>query len=47
MVERAFELLFVLSLVAPAVSLALGVLLVAWPHRVHRVTHTSRAAAHA
>ena len=47
MIERAFELLFVLSLVAPAVSVVLGVLIVAWPHQLHGVTHTSRTASHA
>jgi hypothetical protein len=47
MIERASELLFVLSLVAPPVSVALGVLLVAWPHRLHGVTHTSRSASRA
>jgi hypothetical protein len=47
MVERAFEFLFVLALVAPPSAVILGVLLVAWPQRLHRGTHTSQAASHA
>jgi hypothetical protein len=44
MVERAFEWLFVLSLVAPAVAVILSVLLVIWPpHRLHHAHHTSSA----
>lgn len=44
MVERAFEFLFVLALVAPPAAVILGVLLLAWPRRVQRADHTSRAA---
>jgi hypothetical protein len=48
MVERAFDFLFALALVAPAAAVILGVLLLAWPHRrVHGVDHTLRTTSHA
>jgi hypothetical protein len=48
MVERAFEFLFTLALVAPAAAVILGVLLLAWPRRrVHGERHTLRTTSHA
>ncbi len=45
MVERAFDWLFVVSLLAPAVAVVVGVLLVLWPPpRLHGADHTSGAA---
>jgi hypothetical protein len=43
MIENAFALLFVLSLVAPAATIVLGVLSVAWPHRVNATEHQTSA----
>ena len=43
MVERAFELLFVLSLVTPTVTIILGTLLVIGPPRLHLVLTTRPA----
>jgi hypothetical protein len=48
MVERAFEFLFALALVAPPAAVILGVFLVAWPRRrVHGVNHALRTPSHA
>ena len=48
MIERAFEFLFVLALVAPAAAVLLGVFVLAWPRRrVHGVEHTLRATSQA
>ena len=43
MVQRVFEWLFVLSLVAPAVTIILGVLLLLKPSHIHRAKHASGA----
>lgn len=43
MVERAFEFLFMLALVAPPATLIVGGLLLAWPRQhVQGVDHTRR-----
>jgi len=48
MLERAFEFLFALALVAPPATVIVGVLLLAWPrHRVHGVDHPVRTTSHA
>jgi hypothetical protein len=44
MVERAFEVLFVLSLLAPAAAIVVGVWLVAWPRRRARLPSHARVA---
>lgn len=48
MVERAFEFLFALALVAPPATVIVGVLLLAWPRQqVHGVDQTFRTTSHA
>ena len=48
MIERAFEVLFVLALVAPPATVIVGVLLLAWPRQqAHVVDHTLRTTSHA
>ena len=48
MIERAFEFLFVLALVAPTAAVLLGGFVLAWPRRrVHGVGHTLRTTSHA
>ena len=48
MLERTFEFLFALALVAPPATVIISVLLLAWPrHRVHAVDHTVRTTSHA
>ena len=48
MIQRAFEFLFALTLVAPPATVIVGVLLLAWPrHRVQGVGHSLRTTSHA
>ena len=48
MVERAFEFLFALALVARPAAVILGVFVLAWPRRrAHGVEHTIRTTSHA
>ena len=48
MLERTFEFLFALALVAPPATVIISVMLLAWPrHRVHAVDHTVRTTSHA
>lgn len=44
MIERAFEILFVVSFVAPPLTVLAGVILLALPRRIH---HAASRPAHA
>ena len=47
MVERAFEFLFALALVAPPAAVIIGVFVLAWPRRsVHVIAHPIRTTSH-
>jgi len=48
MIERAFEVLFVLALVAPPATVVVGALLLAWPRQlVHGVDQMLRTTSRA